>query len=141
MFLPELSDISQLQAKPKTVTQMLNNEKILRAFNSNHQDTLFKPANKCSKKSLIGRSALAIESELFTSESEQGILTFLILITFKYVLRDQNYIKIVSDISLVSAKTPITAYFNRNNTLNNDSDADDENEAIQQNYQTHAEPG
>lgn len=68
------------------------------------------------KKSLIGRSALAIESELFTSESER-------------------------DISLVSAKTPITAYFNRNNTLNNDSDADDENGAIQQNYQTHAEPG
>ena len=80
MFLPELSDISKLQAKPKTVTQMLNNEKILRAFNSNHQDTLFKPANKSSKKSL-GHGALAIENELFTSESEQGIFTFLIPIT------------------------------------------------------------
>lgn len=50
---PESLNISQLQAKPKTVTQMLNNEKILRAFNSNHQDTLFKPANKCSKSHLL----------------------------------------------------------------------------------------
>ena len=44
----------------------------------------------------------------------------------------------------MSSRTPITAFFNRSLTLddNNDADADDENEVNPQNYQkSNAEPG
>ena len=124
--------ISQLKSKPKTITDMMNNEKIRREFNKNHQDNLFKSNKAHSKKnndknkkqtaekSKHQTTASAIRTELFDSDSEQ-------------------------DISLHSARTPITAFFNRNRTLDgnndDDEDADDENEANPQNYQTNAEPG
>ena len=132
-FLPDMLGISQLKSKPKTITDMMNNEKIRREFNKNHQDDLFK-SNKAhhskknndknkkqtAEKSKHQTTASAIRTELFDSDSEQ-------------------------DISLHSARTPITAFFNRNRTLDgnndDDEDADDENEANPQNYQTNAEPG
>merc|ERR1719433_778823 len=114
--------ISQLKSKPKTITDMMNNDKILREYNTNHQDNLFKKTNK-QKTSEKGKqhqtTASAIRTELFDSDSEQ-------------------------DISLMSSRTPITAFFNRSRTLddNNDADADDENELNPQNYQkSNAEPG
>ena len=97
---------------------MLNNEKILKNYNTNHEDTLFKTTFKTSKKS-IGKNTSAIIHELFQSDSEQ-------------------------DISLHSARTPITAFYNRNSCSKNNEDngdADDEHETNTQNYQTNAEPG
>ena len=41
-FFPDMLGISQLKSKPKTITDMMNNDKILREFNTNHQDNLFK---------------------------------------------------------------------------------------------------
>ena len=120
-FLPDMLGISQLKSKPKTITDMMNNDKILREFNTNHQDNVFKKNNKQkAEKSKHQTTASAIRTELFDSDSEQ-------------------------DISLMSSRTPITAFFNRNRTLddnNDDEDADDENDANPENYQkTNAEPG
>ena len=120
-FFPDMLGISQLKSKPKTITDMMNNDKILREFNTNHQDNVFKKNNKQkAEKSKHQTTASAIRTELFDSDSEQ-------------------------DISLMSSRTPITAFFNRNRTLddnNDDEDADDENDANPENYQkTNAEPG
>jgi len=69
--------ISQLKSKPKTITDMMNNDKILREYNTNHQDNLVKKTNKqkTSEKSKQHQTtASAIRTELFDSDSEQVII-------------------------------------------------------------------
>ena len=76
-FLPDMLGISQLKSKPKTITDMMNNDKILREYNTNHQDNLFKKTNKqkTSEKSKQHQTtASAIRTELFDSDSEQVII-------------------------------------------------------------------
>ena len=86
---------------------MMINEKILKSYNTNHEDDVFKKSKKSNRKSLPGKkaNASAIANELFETDSEK-------------------------DISLHSARTPITAFFNNRNQTKDDFDKclDDENE-------------
>ena len=85
---------------------MRKNEEIFKAYNENHEDDLFKPFP--SKRASQGLNlpndhqpkASDILGELFDSDSEQNI-------------------------SLHSAKTPITAFINRNR-LNTEDDEDED---------------
>lgn len=105
--------MSNLNTKPKTVADMQNNDKILKAHNVNHEDNLFKTSTatgavvKKSSKKAEGneRKAADILGDLFDSDSEQNI-------------------------SLHSARTPITAYFDRNRskTIENEDEENQENQ-------------
>jgi len=101
-ILEEVSHVSQLEensfrdakkSKPnsKTAAGLRNTNQVLKEYNANHEDNLFKPnstQNRKNQPSVSQPKAADILGELFDSDSEQNI-------------------------SLHSARTPITAFFNR----------------------------
>lgn len=78
----------------------------MKAYNANHEDNLFKSSKKKAPKKNETQKASDIIGELFDSDSEQNI-------------------------SLNSARTPITAFFKRNQSLLENDEQDKENEFVE----------
>ena len=113
-----------MKAKPKTARDLRNNDKILRALNANHQDDLFK-----SNKKQTGKQT----SKKFKESSNQRVAA-------KDILEELFDSDSENNISLNSARTPITAFFNRTKLQNDENDENMENNEEKENQSRIVEP-